>query len=332
MPKPNLIFYCELDETGLLNLFTGGRVVSILEQLGAGVSLGILDLSDTRADIVRSLNDANIPVIAWLLLPKEQGYWFNSGNWPYAQQRYNAFKEWSAKHNLKWAGIGLDIEPDRNEMEQAINSGWLGALRILRRGFTRDDGQTRATFAYEQLIAQMRYDGYHIDVYHFPTIIDERRANSYTISRILGLIDVPADREVLMLYSSFLSEWGVGALWSYAPQAQSIGVGSTGGGVDIGELQDKVLPWDEFERDLILASYHTSTVHIFSLEGCVNQGYLEKLLTVDWKKEVSIPRDDATQVDRIRMLLRMVLWLSARPRMLMWGTVLLYFIFRNKRK
>ena len=54
MPKPNLIFYCELDETGLLNLFTGGRVVSILEQLGAGVSLGILDLSDTRADIVRS--------------------------------------------------------------------------------------------------------------------------------------------------------------------------------------------------------------------------------------------------------------------------------------
>lgn len=332
MPKPNLIFFCELDETGLLDLFTGGRVVSLLEQLDAGVSLGILDLSDTRAEIVRSLNKANIPVIGWLLLPKEQGYWFNSGNWPYAQQRYTAFKEWTAKHNLQWAGIGLDIEPDRNEMEQMIHSGWMGGLRLLRRGFTHNENQTRAQFAYEQLVTQMRNDGYHIDVYHIPTIVDERRAKADTFSRILGLVDVPADREVLMLYSSFFGELGVGALWSFAPQAQSIGVGSTGGGVDMGDLQQRTLSWDEFARDLILASYQTTTIHIFSLEGCVNQGFVEPLIDFDWTDEVAIPRDEATQVGRLRSLFRMGLWLSARPRMLLWSIVLFYLFLRRRSK
>ncbi|QPC84269.1 hypothetical protein G4Y79_07815 [Phototrophicus methaneseepsis] len=331
MPKPNLIFYCELDEPGLIEMFTGGRVVTLLEEIGASVSMGIRDMSDGRAEIVRSLNAANIPVIAWLLLPQEQGYWFNAGNWPYAQQRYHAFKDWSAKHNLQWAGIGLDIEPDRNEIEFLISSGGKGVFRLLKRAFSTSDALVRAQFAYEQLVAQMRADGFSVDVYHIPTIIDERRAGSHTLSHLFQLVDVPADREVLMLYSSFFGKNGVGGLWSYASQAQSIGVGSTGGGVEIGDLPSRILSWDEFARDLRLASYHTTNIHVFSLEGCVQQHYLENLIDFDWAADVAIPRESARTFDRMRLALQAILWLSARPRVIL-GTLLVLWLARQRRQ
>jgi len=40
---------------------------------------------------VRRLNAAGVPVVAWLLLPKEQGYWFNAENSGYALDRYEHF-------------------------------------------------------------------------------------------------------------------------------------------------------------------------------------------------------------------------------------------------
>jgi hypothetical protein len=329
MPKPNLIFFCELDEPGLIEIFTGGRVVTLLEQLGASVSLGIRDMSDGRAEIVRSLNNANIPVIAWLLLPQEQGYWFNAGNWPYAQQRYHAFKDWSAAQNLKWAGIGLDVEPDRNEMEHLATRGWRGVGRLMRRALNSSDLYTRAQFAYEQLVAQMRADGFSVDVYHIPTIVDERRAGANTISRLLRLVDISGDRDVLMLYSSFLGQLGVGMLWSYASQAESIGVGSTGGGVEIGDLPTTILAWEDFARDLRLASYHTTNIHIFSLEGCVQQGYLEQLIDFDWAAHVDIPRQQASTVNRLRWLLQAILWLSMRPRLLLASLIALWLFTRR---
>src|SRR3712207_8982240 len=46
-----------------------------------------------RAAVVRQLNTYGIPTIAWLLLPHDQGYWFNLGNYPQAIARYHAFRE-----------------------------------------------------------------------------------------------------------------------------------------------------------------------------------------------------------------------------------------------
>jgi len=86
---------------------------------------------------------------------------------------------------------------------------------------------------------------------------------SSVIRRLAGLVDLPeADREVLMLYSSFLRPWGQGILWSYGSQAQGIGVGITGGGVDVeGMLDPRPLNWSELQTDLLLA---TSTAKIYS--------------------------------------------------------------------
>ena len=119
--KPKLTFFCELPASDLLALFDDPVVIENLCYLDATISMGILDLSPERAKIVQRLNQAGIPVTAWQLLPKEEGYWYNTRNAPQASMRYMEFKEWSHKYNLQWAGIGVDIEPAFAEMSQFSN-------------------------------------------------------------------------------------------------------------------------------------------------------------------------------------------------------------------
>ena len=71
MQKPELTFFTELPADALEALFDDKAVIKHLKNLKANLSLGILDLSDQRANVVKKLNNAGVPVTAWLLLPEE---------------------------------------------------------------------------------------------------------------------------------------------------------------------------------------------------------------------------------------------------------------------
>ncbi|MDY6873306.1 MAG: hypothetical protein SVR81_04980 [Chloroflexota bacterium] len=314
MPKPALTFFTELKPKPLVNLFNNPDVIDQLQTLRAAVSLGILDLSEERAGVVRKLNKAGIPVIAWLLLPEEEGYWFNSDNYEAAMTRYFAFREWTAEHDLKWSGVGLDIEMDINKMRQIMEEKQGGEfVSTLFKRFRDKRRVGDARQAYKLLVEQIHADGYLVESYHLPVIADERRADATVLQRTMGLVDVETDWEVLMLYSSFIRPNGAGTLWSYAPQADSVGVGNTGGGVEVeGVIDIPPLSWDEFSRDLRLCVMQDKPVHIFCLEGCVAQGFLEKLPNFDWDKTVPVP-SDASKVRFMRTGLTTGLWLLQRP-------------------
>jgi hypothetical protein len=323
---PELIFFCELDAAALQELFSTPQIIEDLRALGAGVSLGLRDLSAERAEIVHRLNAAGIPVVAWLLLPEAQGYWFNLDNAPEAIAFYADFRAWTATHGLRWDGVGLDIEPDMRELEKLI-AGDRRAILTLLRCFMDAERLKRAREYYAGLIAQIRADGYRVDEYAVPFVVDERQAGSKLVQRLLGLVDLEVDREVLMLYSSFMRPFGHGLLWSYAPAASSVAVGSTGGGVTIGGAdQISPLTWDEFARDLHLAHVWSDTIHIFSLEGAVRQGFLSRLLTFDWDAPVTPPLREFQQVERVRKALRAVLWASAHPGVVLAGAVVLFWL------
>jgi hypothetical protein len=244
------------------------------------------------------------------LLPKEQGYWFNLGNAHWAVERYQAFREWSAAYDLRWDGVGLDIEPDIRDMIGFAEQRWRMLPQLLKRVFER--GRLRpARLAYQSLVAQMQVDGYRVDSYQFPVIADERQVGSTLLQRVTGLVNVIVDREVWMLYSSFLRPNGVGLIASYAPNAQSVAVGSTGGGVDVGLVDTLPLTWDELGRDLRLAWHYCDDLHIFSLEGCVQRGFLERLRSFTWDYPILLPEQNLARVDGWRRGLRSVLWLSA---------------------
>jgi len=337
MGRPVLTFACELPADRLTDLFSDGTVIDHLMALEAKVSLGILDLSAKRASVIQKLNATGVPVVAWLLLPKSQGYWFNVDNGPKAVARYAAFQLWTAEHGLVWDGIGVDIEPDTQVMESLMTGNAAKVVpSLLRNAFDRARVD-RAQAIYTTLIAQMRIDGYQVESYQFPFIVDERLAGSQLLQRLFGVVDVPSDREVLMVYTSFMRSAGPGLLWSYGRDAPAFGggvaVGSTGGGVDID--QPPALTWTELVRDLRLARQWGDEIFVFSLEGCVERGYLRRLGGLDWDVPINLPLRQSQRVDVVRRAVRGLLWASARPSVVLAGLALvvaLAYIARRRRR
>lgn len=311
--SPNkLTFFCELYPHELVALFSEPILIEQLKRLNATISLGIIDFSDERAHIVRLLNKNAIPVIAWQLLSKEQGYWYNMSNADQAVSGYEDFIKWTHEHHLRWEGLGVDIEPDIGEF-QCLLSNKLRIIPVLFKRIFKKNCFDNACKIYHTLVSKMKSDGYSVDSYEFLFMDDDRKAGSCLLGRLLGVTDVPANRRVLMLYSSFFRPYGAAVLCNYACGADSVAVGSTGGGVEMDGMDQTPLNWDEFSRDLRLARCSCDDIHIFSLEGCVEQGFIVPLLDFDWNSHVKKPKILTYFFSIARIISFPVLWLTSHP-------------------
>jgi hypothetical protein len=329
--KPNLTFFCEMSSDQLKKLFANGQVLKQLKQLKANLSLGLQDLSAERAAIVKQLTRAGIPVTAWLLLPKDQGYWTSLDSVAETVHCYANFKAWTSQYKLQWAAIGLDIEP-RIERMKLFSKDWGGEIPGLIARLFSGKEYDRREHELAALIDQIRLDGYAVETYNFPFVVEERQANSRILSKALGTPPLDADREVLMLYSSFFAKNGDAILWSYAHQAQGIGLGSTGGGVELeNEEPLRALPWLDLRRDLLIAKTFTDHIYIFSLEGCVQNGYLEPLTQFDWNGKAELPVRTGQQIDWLRRGAQSLLWLLSHLTQIVMPILLLTWIFRKRK-
>jgi len=308
--RPRLIFACDRQTPDLEALITP-ELISDLKQLNGGIALSTEDLSPARAQIVRKLNAAGIPMTAWIALPKEQGYYVNASNAPQTAQRFADFDKWTTENGLRWEAVGLDIEPTLSEYKSLTDHKGRLLWLALRRAF--DSGRViRARVTYSALIRQIRARGYRVQTYQLAFLADERDAHTTLLERIFGLVDVRGDEEVFMLYSSFNHEIGAATIWQYGPESQVVAVGSTAASGDAAmDARYPPLNWDEFSRDLLVARHFSSTIGIYSLEGCVHQGFMEKLKAMDWTQEVVIPAAAVHKGMQVRHGLHAILWLAS---------------------
>jgi len=282
MTPPQLTFFVELASEPLGALFATPGVVDFLVRGGGAIAMGILDLTPRRAAVVRQLEAAGVPVTAWLLLDVRDGYWLNADNPERARARYHETIEWARREGLRLHRIGLDIEFPRADADLLMQQPRAGLMTLLRR--RRSAAQVQAAErAYAELVTEIRAGGRSVESYHFPQLLDERLAGSALLRRTLGLVDLPADAEVLMLYASYLGRGGARA---YFPEASHIALGVTGGGVNAGKPAEvaRLLSWERLEEDLLAAAAYTPHVYVFSLEGCVEQRMLERLAGIDWRR------------------------------------------------
>ena len=328
MNQPSLTFFCELEPEQLTYLFADGKVISSLSKLKANLSLGLLDFSIKRAEVVKKLNRAGIPVTAWILLPKEQGYWTSLDTIQDTVVRYQQFKDWATQNKLKFSAIGLDIEPPL-ETVHALGRSPLSQAPVLLRRLLSGDAYQKYEGITHTLIQQMHMDGFAVETYQFPTVIDERAAQSIVLSKTLGLTTLSADREVLMLYSSFFPKYSDSILWSYVQQAQAVGLGSTGGGVELEGIPGlKTLRWIDLKRDLLLAAQRVDHLYIFSLEGCVENKYMHRLLDLNWETAVIPPARQAAGITLVRKTAQGFLWALSHPIESFFGIVFLISLIK----
>ena len=270
-----ITFFHEQPSAAAEELFRDGSVAEFLAQNGFGVAMGMIDLTATRARIVRDLEARGVPVTAWLLLDRRDGYWLNADNAERAEHRWHETLAWAEREGLQLSRVGLDVEWPHRDGEALMRRPLATVVRLVR---TRRSAATVATAErrYAQLVTAIRATGRRVESYQFPFIVDERRAATTLLRRVCGLLDLDVDREVLMLYATYLGNPVVGA---YIEDAEGVGLGVTGGGVFAEDPREKrnLLTWTDLEAQMRCAQELGKPVYIFSLEGCVWAGMLPQL-------------------------------------------------------
>lgn len=231
LPPARLIFACDGSTDELKTLFTS-ELKEDLRQINAGVAFSTDDFSSNRAELVRQLNAARIPTVASIGLDAAHGYYVNADNAAATADRFAEFDKWTTDNRLRWESVGLDIEPSLKDWV-AIHDSRLHLAGIILRGLLEsNDRLYDARRTYSDLIRQMQARGYVVRTYQLPLIVSDRRAHSTALERILGLVDVRGNQEVLMLYTSFNAALGAAIILRYGPDAQAIAIGSTAGSAD----------------------------------------------------------------------------------------------------
>ena len=283
-----LTFFVELSADPLWELMQRPGLVESLRACGASVSMAMLDLSSQRRAAVQLLNQNDIPVTAWLVLEQDQGYWMTVDNALDTSRRYQQIRDWARQERLLLRGVGLDIEIPMEDSLALLRDRHRALFRLLLRRRSRGE-VLRAAAQYSALVQQIRGDGFLAETYQYSLVLDDRLARSTLLQRSLGILDVGADREVLMLYSSVLPEpWNRGLVDAYGPDAEAIGVGITGGGAAFlpRTSPGPLLGLDRLLQDLRRARRYTDQLYVFSLEGCVAAGYLDALCAADLDRPV----------------------------------------------
>lgn len=300
--SPQLFFSCcNRGPDEARSLFADPRVISSLRNLHAGVAVATDDLSFNRAQIVQRLNEAGISVLAGLELPGDEGYYMNSGNAPQAAARFAAFQQWTAQYGLRWIAVGLDIEPDIRLFEDLQHHRLRLASSLLVHYFAF--AQTRRTReAYSSLIHRIQSQGYKVLTYQLPLIVAERKAHVTLLDRLLGIVDVRGDDEVIMIFSGLNQAIGSAMIWTLGPDSQSIAVLGT-------DAPGRPLSWNDFSRDLIVASHFSHVIGVFNLEGAVRLGFLSRLETMDWRQSVTISAQSLMRAQRLQKIALIVLWI-----------------------
>ncbi|MFZ0304134.1 MAG: hypothetical protein WAL75_15695 [Terracidiphilus sp.] len=320
---------CDKGIAPMQALFATPGLIAQLRQLHALVAVAITDFSPERADTVHMLNREQIPAVAWIMLSSEDGVYLNAGNAPAAATRIKAFEKWTADNNLHWAAVGLDIEPDFDELSRLNRHKWRLITTLVSRSF---DGPriVRAQQAYSQIIHELQAHGFTVQTYQMPYRPAERGTHTSLVDRLLGTVDVKGNIEYLMVYTSFARPIGAGMIWSLGPGEQGITVGVTDGATTPG-VGSGPLDWNEFSRDLIVASHFTNHIGVYNLEGAVQQSFMPRLLAMDWNQSVTIPAAQIARARRMRFLSHAVLLtMTYLPWLVVAGVLLIAWLIRRR--
>jgi hypothetical protein len=314
--QPQLGFACcDQGIAQMQAMFADPNVVANLKSLHAQVAVAIADFSPERARVVRMLNQQQIPVIAGVMLQTKDGPYFNADDVAEVPAQIAAFEKWTQDNSLHWAAVGIDIEPNFSELAALRNHPWRLVTTLLPNAFD-SKRMERAQEAYSALIQQIQSQGYPVETYTLPYGPVEQMVHTTVLDRLLGTVDVKGDENDLMIYTSYARPVGSAIIPDLGTGAQGIIVGITDGpppsGSGFGPLD-----WDEFSSDLIVASHFAHHVGVYNLEGCVQQGFLPRLKTLDWGRTVVIPAASVSRAHRHVMAFEIALWTLAH---------LLYFI------
>lgn len=296
---PKLIFYAEREPERLQPFFRP----EVLDQLAAngwGLSVAIFEFDRATADLLAPAFARKIPVYAWLTLPRAEGYWLSTDNWPLAPGLYDRFRRWARERNLPFAGVQLDLETpyaDSRRLAQAVSEGRWSALRWYFHRARQPRAFAAGEAAYRGLLDRIRADGYETVTVTYPLALDDSRLGGAGLATLLRIPRLRADHRVFMVYRTAFAGGGSGL--GAAPVA-SYGRDLNGGELAVGNLLEKSYGPAELRADLQVGARYSRTIWVYSLEAAATRGLLGELRALDYRGWPAISFGEAWRITVLR--------------------------------
>ncbi|MEM8888737.1 MAG: hypothetical protein AAGD28_12200, partial [Bacteroidota bacterium] len=265
-------------------LISRPQIKDILLEMGAELRMGIDDFSEERAANIRLLNEVGIPVYAWIRAPKAQSFTFRIDNASTLLKRYQSFKSWSDSHDLKWAGIGIDLRPAPEELQQWAEQPMLSAWNAYLNLFEQEELQL-ALPLFREFKEAVHKDGYVLESYVLPFSLDENPEEAKALQYMGQILNVETDRIIPLCHTNMPYVYPASIL-DYGARARRVGLGSTSNESFDGLMTQDALDWESLSRDLRLAHDVCQEIHLSSLESIAANGWLEALADFDFSVPV----------------------------------------------
>lgn len=169
----------------------------------------------TRNDavaLVRKANALGIPVISWIVIPFDQGYWAYQGN---AQANFDAVKAWAGwkrANRLRFESVVLDQEFSWQNLKAYVplaKSRDPQGLSAWMAGNIDPEAQCAALRTYRDLISWAHQEGIRADAAVAPMVADDLADGDMALQNALQISATSRyDRMYLMTYRSAVSQAG----------------------------------------------------------------------------------------------------------------------------
>jgi len=282
--RPLLSFFSDSDPATFQALISRPQIKDILLEMGAELRMGIDDFSEERAENIRLLNEAGIPVYAWIRAPKAQSFTFRIDNASTLLKRYQSFKSWSDSHGLQWSGIGIDLRPAPEELQQWAEQPMLSAWNAYVNLFEQEELQL-ALPLFQEFKEAVHKDGYVLESYVLPFSLDENPEEAKALQYMGQILNVETDRIIPLCHTNMPYVYPASIL-DYGARARRVGLGSTSNESFDGLMTQEALDWESLSRDLRLAHDVCQEIHLSSLESIAANGWLEALADFDFSVPV----------------------------------------------
>lgn len=276
----SISFFSEIQGYRLLELLNDNNIEQ-LKRLNASIRMGITDVSDSRAKVVQRLNEAGIPVTAWLLLPKKDGYWLNASKGEKASKRYREFSTWTKNNKLKWERIGFSFEPEAYDSKITSRS-YVSIAQVFFKRLLKNNSQELAKSEYPAVLGSIKNDGYRIETYISPYEYDANVTECNSWYNINGTFLPPSHEEIPIFFNHYgaSDKHALAQHIVYGRQnhAKTVLIGSMNPNKPLSKIENAhPLNLEQIYHHLQVAQPRGVNIAIYGLEGAIKQGILEKL-------------------------------------------------------
>jgi hypothetical protein len=169
--------------------------------------------SDTTS-LVQHANALGVPVIGWLTVPFEDGYWAHEGNPERVTEAVRSWVDWVESAQLRFESVVLDQEFSWQNLQTYLTNvsadGPLPELSAWLETNIDPARQCKALRSYRDLLSWAQERGVKVDAALAPMVVDDLRDGRLALQDALGIAgSVPGYAQTyLMAYRSAGAEFG----------------------------------------------------------------------------------------------------------------------------